>query len=404
MSNKKNKSEGNKLFKNKYFVVAALTLIFSYIIIFPFGQLTKLEISIYGKIINLQGIDIIVIFTIPFLLILKRPKISKLILEFFIYCIFSLLISYNTYSKELIFLGSLYLFRLFAYFSFFNLVWNVFTHFPYYKNFFFKAIIASIFLSAVFGWYQYISFTDLTYLKFAEWDDHWGRLVGTFLDPTFTGIILTSGFFLSMTKFIYSNKKVYLFLSILFSLTVLYTYSRASYLSFLLGLVLIPLIIRRKQTIKYSLLILLAFIAFMPFLPRTQGEGVRLERTKSILLRIENYKENIMLIKKYPLFGVGYNNICWARIEEFSDSIDSHSCYGSDSSILFVFVTTGVVGFILFSRIVVYAFYSKYKSEYENFYKIFLILVLVHSLFSNSFFYSWVLGLNALFYAAAAKE
>ena len=141
------------------------------------------------------------------------------------------------------------------------------------------------------------------------------------------------------------------------------------------------------------MLIAAIFLLAIPFLPRPEGYGVRLERTHSIVSRLANYRQTLEIFQKSPLFGVGFNNMCAARQEFLEDKMtDSHACSGSDSSIFLILATSGVVGLIL----VIYLSKTILESLPANvfgyaFLACFMAL-LVHSQFVNSLVYPWVLG------------
>ena len=104
-----------------------------------------------------------------------------------------------------------------------------------------------------------------------------------------------------------------------------------------------------KKRIKWFVVLIIALGIMIFLLPRPSSEGVKLERAFSILLRLKNYKETIVIWQNSPLFGVGYNNLCFARNKFIGEAnYLSHSCSGSDSSILALIATTGILGFIFF--------------------------------------------------------
>ena len=73
-------------------------------------------------------------------------------------------------------------------------------------------------------------------------------------------------------------------------------------------------------------------------LPRPGGDGVKLERTFSIIQRWENYQAGFKLWQQ-PIFGLGFNTLRY-----YNQDYLSHASAGQDSSLLFVAVTTGLVG------------------------------------------------------------
>lgn len=376
-------------------------LVIAFLFCFPFGQLLRFDINFASRTIPIIAIDLIALLSIIYIPFISKPKISWHFNAFFAACVLSLLLSFSYLEPLKVIMGSLYFVRLFAYYSFLILTWNLVKKSPKFKTDLFYLITISFVLAAIFGWLQYFLFFDLTYLKYAGWDDHLGRLVGTFLDPGFTGLIFVIAFFFSFNKYLYQKKGIHLLFSLFFMATLLFTYSRASYLAFVVGMAITYLL---KRKIKPVIIFLVIFFIAIPFLPRTRGEGVRLERTKSIGARYGNYQETISIIKKYPLFGVGYNNICPIRETEFKDDTKSHACTGSDSSLLYVLATTGVVGSILFLNLMKKTFFNLAGDYYGDLLKVSSAALFVHSIFSNSFFYPWILGFFAILLGIAVKE
>ena len=64
-----------------------------------------------------------------------------------------------------------------------------------------NSLLAVSIASSVFGILQYLIWSDLTALKYLGWDDHLLRMVGTFLDPTYLGLILVLGIIIASEKF-----------------------------------------------------------------------------------------------------------------------------------------------------------------------------------------------------------
>ncbi|MFH1280982.1 MAG: O-antigen ligase family protein, partial [Candidatus Beckwithbacteria bacterium] len=233
-----------------------------------------------------------------------------------------------------------------------------------------KLLILSSLILAIFGILQYLIYPDILFLASNQWDNHYYRVIATFFDPSFVGLILLLG--LILTFFTKSSPWLYP----IYLTPLLLTYSRSTYLALLISLFSYTL-----YKCKFKILLIgLVFISLLPFLPRPGGEGVKLERMFSIEQRLDNYQHALTIIKENPLFGVGFNTLRFYQNQPLS-----HAGAGLDSSLLFVFATTGLIGFV--------AYLNLLKSIYNNslLIKISLIALLTHSLFQNSLFYPWVL-------------
>jgi len=318
----------------------------------------------------------------------------------------------------------------------------------------FKNIITALTLSAVLlaiiGFIQLAVYPDLAELEKEGWDPHINRLVSTWLDPNFLGglfafiISILTGLALHTKK---TTHKLLLTAPILILTVALFlTYSRSAYLSLAAGIFVISLIKSRKLLIIGLILITIGLAVSDRARERT---GELMKSVTAIFtetaqtpdptarLRIESYNQTLYLIEKRPLLGVGYNNLRAVNHQEgFVTAKDIHSAGGSDSSLLTILATTGIIGFIPFILIYLIALRqawqnarrtskartpqallfsaSKARSSFEvcdssctakHGFALGLfggiIALLVHSLFVNSLLYSpiliyfWIaLGLN----------
>lgn len=380
-----------------------LRLVFLYLAIFPLGQLLRLDTPLFA----IHPSDLIIsISGILFLLTRnkKYPIETKYIVNFFVICIFSLIFSLTFFSLPDIFIGIFYLLRLICYFLFFFTIFNL-SQKIIYKEFLLKSLVLAGSAIAIFGWIQYFIFPDQRALYHLGWDDHFMRLTSTFLDPAFTGILLVFtliAIFALIKKYSASWRiKTYLFTIFLLT-TIAFTYSRSSYLALIVALIYFFL----KKFTKIYLIFTFIFLLILPFLPRTFGQGVLLERTNSIIQKADNLNSSLVLLNKSPVFGVGFNNICVAKKVFLDDkNLESHSCSGLDNSLIFIAVTTGIVGLIVFLHLVFQIVKNTSKDLYGFAFLTSGLGLLIHSMFTNTLFYPWVMGWAAILMGISrAKE
>jgi hypothetical protein len=142
--------------------------------------------------------------------------------------VFSFIFSVFIFRSASLLYGLFYLLRLSAYFYFLLYVWNFAKSGLKNRKLLLDCLLGVSVLSAIFGWVQYFSFPDIKPFFVWGWDMHLFRLVGTFLDPTFLGLIIVFGLMLSITRFIdkrgWKNGLVTIFLLV----SLAFTYSRAS--------------------------------------------------------------------------------------------------------------------------------------------------------------------------------
>lgn len=390
-----------------------LWLVFIYLVIFPFGQLGRIELI---SPITLHLVDVVAGLFVFFWLIsivqrraLPNPPLKKEFLVFLAVAGFSLLLGATKVAWQEAFVGFLYWLRFAIYVLFYFGVWDLVRQEKALKTKLFDSLIITGAFIAGFGLFQYFIFPDLRPLLLYGWDEHYFRLVGTFLDPGFTGILLVLFLVIVFSRSEWARldsarqgrlgeKPLLSFLGIG---TLLLTYSRASYLSFLVMAVAFY-IVRRK--FKLTIGVLIFFIVGTLLLPNPGGEGVRLERTSTISARFVNYSQALEIAKKYPLFGAGFNLYPFGKKStagcgQFEENTPCHSAFGSDSSLLFVLATTGTVGLIAYLALYIKMLLLGWKKRRTVFGTVLFastIALLVHSNFSNSMFYPWILGWQAI--------
>lgn len=405
-------------------------LLFIFLVLFPFGQLTKIPLGFLNSPdINLYLNDIVL-----FLLVLswgvwkifdkkkkyQLPPLAKPIFIFVLIAILSSILNSSFFpglpvggqGRE-VGVGFLYLLRWIFYAGLYFVLFDLKEKSPWLKKdwSYFLIIIGSTI--AILGLAQYFLWPNLKALEVLQYDPHFYRLVGTFLDPGFTGIILVLTLILIFSRGsclifspvrhplrqladagarrepLYVSHPLYLLLVIIIYIALALTYSRASWLAFLIGMIILAFY---KKSWKIFLLAgsILALTWF--FIPQPAGEGGKIERTYTIWSRLTNYQQSLKIAKDHPLFGVGFNNYRYVQRDygflKGDDWQANHAGAGADSSFLLVLATTGIFGFLSYLWI-----WGKALKENKNNILVIasLMALFVHSLFLNSLFYPWVM-------------
>lgn len=333
------------------------------LILFFFGQLFRLNFLNFSF-----PLFSLTLLPLAFFNLLSQKNICHKLKHPAIYfIIFSLItLIFNWFKFSFSFSSLFYWLRLTSLLSFFVFPLKI----DHEIDNFFQLILWS---TLIFGFIQYFLWPDFTPFSSLNWDPHLYRLVGTFFDPTFIGLIFL--LFILKIYFLYSSNKLLIFLPYL---GLALTYSRSSLLA--LFIVFSYISFKTKNTLLFLSTFLLIFLTII-LLPRMPGEGTRLERTSSIKAKIVNYKEGIKLFSTSPFIGLGYNNLPVIRADS-----SSHANSGFDGSLLTIAITTGVAGLFLFSKI----FFSSLNSS-SLYWQSLLITVFIHSLFANSLLYPWIL-------------
>lgn len=253
----------------------------------------------------------------------------------------------------------------------------------------------------VLGLAQFLFLKDMRFLFQYGWDEHYWRLVGTQLDPNYTGAIagLIGLFVLSDQRSLreYFRSRVLLGLSLI---VLLLTFSRISWIATMIG----TAYIFRKKLLQLflSLSIILLCIGLVVLLPKPNSEGTNLLRTVSISQRLDSMKRGILLWQTHPFLGVGFNNYFASMRQlfpQFAPDERSHARNAPDSSWVLLLSTTGVFGIA-----VLLGSLWKPISQLDVRWKAILLFLGVHSFANNTLFFPPVLALIALLTAANTRE
>ncbi len=318
-----------------------------------------------GVLISDVAIGILVICWVV-VKISKQEKISKNIviapLLFFTgIALFSLLQSLIFLQPTEVLAGSFYLVRFIEYTLLAVIIADKIKTPQQIKKILYFTIFSAV-LIAIAGFIQLAIYPDLGKLKEFGWDPHINRLVSTWLDPNFVGGLFSLMISLLLGIAIYTKglkKRLGLFIIIaVFAAALFLTYSRSAYIAAGLGIITIGLLKSRKILIMATILGLAAF----SILPRAQERANDLIHSAQSLmfntaenpdptarLRIKSWDQTLQLIIKRPLLGGGYNTLRSVKFQEgFVENTAIHSASGSDSSVLTILATTGILGLIPF--------------------------------------------------------
>jgi O-antigen ligase len=203
----------------------------------------------------------------------------------------------------------------------------------------------------------------MSFIQYLGFDDHYFRLIGTFLDPNYTGALLSS-----LSVLLLAQGRIFPSLLLLVPLGL--TFSRASYLSLVVPLALLALLKRKYIYVLLPLLLVLAVI----IAPKPFGEGVNLLRTFSIFSRLGSWQEGMSLFVQRPLLGFGYNTL----------TTDTGRI-GIDNSFIYLLATTGILGLASF----LYFLYLSFIRISLPL-RLSLVSLLIHALFNNTLFFPWI--------------
>ncbi len=212
----------------------------------------------------------------------------------------------------------------------------------------YRALITTGLILAGLGFLQLVFFPDFAFMARYGWDPHEGRLLSTFFDPNFFGMFLVMIISLVFSQLLITpGRIVQLGSTTLFLLfALLLTFSRSSYLALLISLFII-LFVRAWRLVFVGLLIVLIMGGSIPRVRDRVVGAFRVDDTSQD--RLQSWRQTFVIIRDKPWTGVGYNAFGPAQVHyNLQKNLLSHASRGSDSSLLLVFATTGVIGLLLY--------------------------------------------------------
>lgn len=366
------------------------------------GQTVKITFGTGG----ISSLDITIVLMcfwglIKTKLILQKPPTQILSAMIFItIATISLIFSPLPLTKTESIISFSYSIRLFLYILF---GWMLFSNaFGDLKKNISKVFLLSGIAFSFVGILQFIFYPNLDFLAILGWDPHYFRTVSTFFDPNFAGafIVLT---LLLISKEIYESKPLDKKLNSVFFivsfLALLTTFSRSSYLMFLVSGLSYSFLKKSKVLSLVTLILFLSLMLGFQTYSQAIAKPRNIDRGQSASFRLSTWQQGINLFQKSPILGVGFNAYRYGVKEyDLGDNqfIQSHGSSSNDSSLLSVLSTTGIIGLGAF----IFFLGSLFKStSHESLIlKAAILGLLIHSIFANSLFYppiiAWLLFIS----------
>jgi len=215
-------------------------------------------------------------------------------------------------------------------------------------------------LLSLAGFIQLKVMPDFTNLENLGWDPHQNRLLSTWFDPNFVG-----GFFAFIIPMLLGAaldqkalRKIFLPVVGLATVALVLTLSRSAYLAFVTSIIVFGLLRSIKLLAGLGILLLLLVAILPPVQDRFTSllESIQSVSTQnytlpddSSRLRFAAWDEAWRLFLEKPILGQGYNRYKYAALDLGTlKDLNIHSASGSDSSLLNILATTGVLGFLPF--------------------------------------------------------
>lgn len=315
----------------------------------------------------------------------------------------SLIWAFSWTSFSNIIVGGFYLARLLLYLSLFRITQDVIQAQPQRATTLWKTMFAAVFVFALIGIAQFAIFPDFSKYVQHGWDPHYYRVLSTFFDPNYAGLLLSFGLLAGLYK-LYQKPTLSLvaFLTVVAAAFVL-TFSRSSYFAFICGLTVFSVWKDKRLLILFGLLGLIVFLT----VPRVQSRVIgAFTIDETAQLRLDNYQQTFKIIHDHWLLGVGFNTYRSAQSEYgiFRDergvsSEGGHAGGGADNSFLFTWATMGIIGLVtLLIMLGVFTWYALVHHASTAVTLGFLVAMVVHTQFVNSLYFVWLLAFFSVWF------
>ncbi len=403
------------------------------VMLIPFGQFARIPLGQQGaQEIPLMLVDLCIPLLFACWLIrkfthkqaIKLPPGWAYLAVFTAIASIALLHAAVIFPSKAILVGGLYLIRWIIYSLLFPIAYDTLATETKMRTMLGVWMVSGVLL-AILGFIQLILFPDFSFMVDAGWDPHLDRVVSTFFDPNFTGIYLVAALTALLVIWYTREQKVkgklvrecspseyaqgvrqiirdtlLLCSAGIMGLALLLTYSRSSLLALIIILLIVGLTLDKRILVIGIVVGITALIAF----PRIQERFLEtFDYQTSAFKRLDSWGNAFTILEQSnPLVGIGYNTYRDAQIhfDIIEEEELARSGAGTDSSILLVAVTTGILGAIVFLGLLLHGI-ARGVALYRlrvGFGKVFgisfaglLMALIVHSQFVNSLLYPYIL-------------
>lgn len=189
---------------------------------------------------------------------------------------------------------------------------------------------------------------------YIDYDPQGHRLVSSFLDPNMAaGYILI--FALLALAFYVQGFKKWLWPLLVLLAALLATLSRGGLLGFLVGALFLfkSSHSRRGRILKAGIVVMMICLALYPLLAAgiRRAQRFNLSSGDSIALRLLWWSNDLKLVARYPVAGIGFNTIGYVvdRYEgETGASKAGGAVFGIAGDLLMILMLTGIVGLLIY--------------------------------------------------------
>ncbi|MHB1096112.1 MAG: O-antigen ligase family protein [Gemmatimonadaceae bacterium] len=178
---------------------------------------------------------------------------------------------------------------------------------------------------------------------YLDWDPQGSRLVSTFLDPNYAGILIVMGLCWWVGRLI-AGAKAPLWEGAVLGAALLLTLSRGAMVAFACALV--TLLLARgvsRRALRASLAAVGMLAVASPLLIRYAAPYGKLIVDASALQRLVSWQRAWTMLADYPWLGIGFNNTGFLQAR-YGWAVVGNASFGLDGGLLFIAALTGILG------------------------------------------------------------
>ena len=217
-----------------------------------------------------------------------------------------------------------------------------------------KLTMLSVFIAGLIGLLQY-ALGDNTFPN-PEMIGSAGRVYATFVNPNFWGafinLLIFPALILAVRK-VKHYKYIYIFIFTVF-VNLILTYTRGSWLGFVIGLLLFIILFNKKLLIP---ILVIAPVSLFITGIRSRVFSIFDTNSWTIIERFKLWETGYLMFKEHPVLGVGNGNY----LRRYSDYINKYSElslgrdeYAVHNTYIKVMAETGIIGIIPFIMVIIY--------------------------------------------------
>lgn len=244
-----------------------------------------------------------------------------------------------------------YLARWLVYFGIYVAVINWLTYDTAHRIW--RSVEAAVLVFASFGILQTIFLPGFAQIVYPDsrialdWDFQGRRLVSTFLDPNFAGVLIAMVIAIQLAQ-IAAGYRVELWKLVILGSGLLLTVSRSSVLALLVAMAFMAVAWGvSRRVLRLAAAVALLMVPLLPWAITYAASMNKFTIDASAMARVVSWLAALQMLEDNPVIGVGFNTVGFAQ-RAYGWEVVGAAAFGFDGGLLFIAVMTGFLGLSIF--------------------------------------------------------